>query len=99
MALKNQLKEIEATFTALKADVMISETNLEKREKRLVELGEQEIQAKKELNQEYEELKNLLSEARTWSGTLKVKPNVALLLLSYRELKQIHWHIDQMVES
>jgi len=97
--MKEQLMKIEELFTALKADVMIEDLGLEEREGRLIELGEQEAQAKKEINQQYEELKGILSDAKDWARILKVKPNVALLLLSYRELKQIHWHLDQMVES
>lgn len=83
-------------FTALKADVMIGENGLEEREKRLTDIEKQESQAKKELNQQYEELKGILTDAKDWSRILKVKPTVALLLLSHRELKQIHWHIDSM---
>lgn len=97
--MREQLKNIETTFTALKADVMIGEANLEEREKRLIELEEQENQAKEELRQEYKELKSVLIEAKTWSSTLKVDMNTALLLLSYRELRQLHWHIDQMAAS
>jgi len=96
---KERLKKIEDAFTALKTDVMISETDLEKQKKRLAELGKQETRAKESLRQEYGDLKNSLVEAKDWARILKVKPNVALLLLNYRELKQIHWHIDQMMDS
>jgi hypothetical protein len=77
---------------------MLSELGDEKRRKRLDELMEQEKQAKEELTKDCQELQLILKEARDYAKMLNCDTKEALLLLCYRELKRIHWHIDQMNE-
>jgi len=98
MSLQSRLKEVEKTFTALKVDTMLSELGDEKRRKRLDELMEQEKQAKEELTKDCQELQSILKEARDYAKMLNCDTKEALLLLCYRELKRIHWHIDQIIE-
>lgn len=95
MSLQSRLKEIEKTFTALKADTMLSKLNDKDQQKHLHELTQQENQAKEELTKDCQELQLVLKEARDYTKMLNCDTKEALLLLSYREMKRIHWHIDQ----
>lgn len=98
MSLQLRLKEVEKTFTALKADTMLSELNDEERRKRLHELTQEEKDAKEELAKDCQELQLILKEARDYAKLLNCDTKEALLSLSYREMKRIHWHIDQTNE-
>lgn len=95
MSLQSRLKEVEKTFTALKADAMLSKLSDKERQKRLNELTQQEKQAKEETTKDCQELQSILKEARDYAKMLNCDTKEALLLLSYREMKMIHWHIDQ----
>lgn len=95
--LKAQMKEIETVFTALKADVMIAEPEGPERKRRIDELVEQEKQTKAEAERNYQELQVVLKDAKLLAKSLNIQLSQALQLLYYRELKQIHWHIDQMI--
>lgn len=96
MSLQSRLKEVEKTFTALKADTMLAELSEKERRERLHELTQQEKLTKEELTKDCQELQQILKEARDYVKMLSCDTKEALLILSYRELKRIHWHIDQM---
>lgn len=93
--MNEQMKRIEGVFTALKADIMLSEADPEMRDRKIAKLREEEEAAKDQLKQDIAELRNLLKESEEYSKILRVKTHDALLLLAYRELKRIHWHLDQ----
>ena len=97
MYLKTQIKEIENLFTSLKADVMIAEPKGPERQRRIAELTEQEKQAKESVESSYQELQVTLKRANSLAKSLKISLSEALQVLSYQELKQIHWHIDQRI--
>jgi len=77
---------------------MLSELGDEKRRERIHELTQQEKQVKEELTKDCQELQSILKEARDYAKMLDIDVGKALPLLCYRELKRIHWHIDQMNE-
>ena len=77
---------------------MLSELSDKERRKRLEELAQQEKQVKEELTKDCQELQAVLKEARDYAKMLDIDIGKALPLLCYRELKRIHWHIDQMNE-
>lgn len=74
---------------------MLGELSDEERRKRLEELAQQEKQAKEGLTEDCRELQLILKEARDYAKMLGVDAKEALLILSYREMKRMHWHIDQ----
>ena len=93
----NAAKRIEDTFTILRAETMLSETDLKLRKAKIAELREAEIFAKKELEDEITELQDLQKKAEELTDLLHLDPGNILLLLIYREARRIHWHLDNML--
>ncbi len=98
MYLQDQLKEIGQYYHALKADVKIAEPEGPERQKRISDLEEHEINAKASATKDYEELQAILKDAKLLAESLEVSVTEALQLISYRETKRIHFHIDQLIE-
>lgn len=74
---------------------MIAEPEGPERQRRIEELVKQEKQAKAAAETNYRDLQAILKSAKSLAKSLKIPLSEALQVLSYQELKQIHWHIDQ----
>ena len=94
MYLKEQFKEIENIFAALKTDVLIAEPKGPERKKRLEVLTTQEEQRKAVAKSNYQEIQDNLKNAENHAKSLDLPLSQALQVLSYHELKAIHWHFD-----
>lgn len=77
---------------------MIAEPKGPERQRHTDELIKQEKQAKATAETNYRDLQAILKSAKSLAKSLKIPLSEALQVLSYQELKQIHWHIDQIIE-
>lgn len=99
MYLETQIKEIEKLFVGLKADVMVAEPEGQERQNCIDELVEQEKQAKASAENSYKELQGILKNTNLLAKSLKLPISDTLQVLIYRELNQIHFHIDSRIPS
>lgn len=76
---------------------MIAEPEGPERQKRIDELVKQGKQAKASAKNNYQQLQAILKSTKFLAESLEISLTEALQLLSYRELKQIHFHIDQRI--
>lgn len=100
-ALKDrQLSEAVVQFQKAKA-AMLAEDKLKglARKKRLRELEEQEKQIKEDIRIEFERLQGMTNEAKDYAEAFGMTVNEALLLLTWREVKFIHFDIDNTLPN
>lgn len=100
-ALQNrQLQEAIQEFQKVKvkelAEGKLSELA---RKKRLHELEEQEKQVKENIRVEFNRLQSMVNEAKDYAEALGMTVNEALLLLTWREVKFIHWDMDNTLPN
>ena len=94
MYLKTQIMEIEKLFASLKGDVLIAEPEGRERRKRIDQLVKQEKHEKEIAKNNYREIQDNLKNAKNLAKSLDLPLSQALQVLSYHELKGIHWHLD-----
>ena len=86
--------EIEREYAALMADVMISETDLIKRTKKIEALQKQEVENKESIKEIIKDMQAIIKLRDDYARVLDISTQDANLIMNYRELKAIHWHLD-----